>query len=417
MKTSLGEKTDLSTMKICIIAPEFLPIWGGTGSYIVELLKNLPEEVDVHVVTLSRKISGLSEGRMNPSEIINRDIQIHFISNANETLFYNLGFQTACFRKIPKLHNKYRFDVLHSQFGHMSDVLLRVFQKIRIPTVTTVHGTIALLREVLSSNSRAAKFSDLEWSEKQVQLFYPALRTLELSYAKHIHTFIAVSNVTKDRIISDLGVEKDRIHTIYNGVDPKLFHTPTRREMAKKHSRPTVVYMGRIMAKKGIHFLIKAMPEILNQKPQTRFLFVGGGKITFYHQMVRKAGVPEKAFSFVGHVGYFERTKILREATVFVNPSFFELCSLSILEAMSCGTSVVARNIGGNPEIIKSMHNGILVPRLDNQELTSAVVSLLQDEKLNRRIGREARKTIERSFTSRRCARETYEVYKKIVND
>lgn len=406
----------VNTMNLCMIAPEFLPIWGGTGSYVVELLKNLPKDIEVHVVTLKRKNPGTLENSSmedGPKYVFNRDMDIHYISYAKETFFYNLGFQIACFRKIPKLHKEYKFDVLHSQFGHMSDILLQLLKKVHVPCITTVHGTIALLNEV--SYRCGLNFGELEWSEKQVRLFYPALRTLELLYAKHVSKFIAVSNVTKNRILTDLGVESSRVCTVYNGVDTKLFCMPKKNEEEKKYSIPTVVYMGRIMAKKGIRILIKAMPQILSKKPGTHFMFVGGGKILFYRKMIQKMGIPEDNFSFVGHVGYFERPKILRQATVFVNPSFFELCSLSILEAMSCGTAVVASDVGGNPEIIESGKNGLLVPISDDKKLAESIISLLRDENFNKKIGKGARRTVETSFSSRKTAKETCRIYKQVV--
>lgn len=407
----------MDSISLCLIAPEFLPVWGGTGSYVVELLKYLPKDVDVHVVTLKRRMPGMSENDLaqnDPKLVCKRDMTIHYISNAEETFFYNLGFQIACFREIPKLNKDFKFDVLHSQFGHMSDIFLQLVKKVRTPNVATVHGTLALLKEVATKVS--ASFSELEWSEKQVRLFYPALRTLELLYAKRVSQFIAVSDVTKQRIIKDLGVEPERIHTIFNGVDTKLFCVPSESEAEKRYSMPTVVYMGRMMAKKGIHVLIKAMPRILDKKPDTRFLFVGGGQLLFYREMVRKMGIPEENYSFVGHVGYYERAKILREASIFVNPSFFELCSLSILEAMSCGVSVVASNVGGNPEMIEKGKNGLLVPPNDHVTLARCIISLFEDENLNKMIGREARKTVEELFSSERCAEETCNVYKKIVD-
>ena len=416
MKQDFRNRIGMSTINLCIIAPEFLPIWGGTGSYVVELLKNLPKEVEIHVVTLKRKIPGMPENSSMEDDlkyVFNRDIDIHYISYAKETFFYNLGFQIACFRRIPKLHKEYKFDVLHSQFGHMSDVLLQLLKKVRIPTVTTVHGTIALLKEVSSMYS--ANFSDLEWSEKQVRILYPVLRTLELLYAKHISKFIAVCNAAKKRIIMDLKVESEKICTVYNGVDTELFCIPRKNEAERKYSKPTVVYMGRMMSKKGIVVLIKAMPEVLRVFPEARFLFVGGGNVSFYKEIIGKMGIPKKNFSFVGHVGYFERPKILREATVFVNPSFFENCSISILEAMSCGSAVVASDVGGNPEIIESGKNGLLVPVFDNKKLAESVISLLEDGNFNKEIGREARRTVEKRFSSIKTAKETCKIYKQLL--
>ena len=125
----------MKTINLCLITPEFLPFWGGTGSYVVELIKNLPKEVEIHVVTLKRKFPGMSENgstKNDPKSIFNKNVDIHYISNGNETFFYNIGFQIACLKKIPQLHKEYKFDVLHSQFGHMSDIFLHLFKRFSI---------------------------------------------------------------------------------------------------------------------------------------------------------------------------------------------------------------------------------------------------------------------------------------------
>jgi len=296
----------------------------------------------------------------------------------------------------------------------MPDLFLQLFNTIRVPAVLTVDGTIQMLRN-LTLMARSL-FSDLEWSEKSTLLFYPIIRLLQQNYVKHISRFIAVSNVTKQLVMKHFNAEPERISVVYNGVDTELFHSPTRNEVENKFSRPTVVYIGRIMAKKGIPVLIKAMPEVIQHFPQTRFLFVGGGNVPLYKEIIEKKGIPKKNFSFVGHVGYFDRPKILREATVFVNPSLFENCSLSVLEAMSCNTAVVASDVGGNPEIIRSGKNVILVPPANDKLLARSIISLLENEDLNRKLGREARRTVERSFSSKKNAEETYNVYKQILN-
>jgi glycosyltransferase involved in cell wall biosynthesis len=397
-----------------MIAPEFLPVWGGTGSYIIELIKYLPKDVNIHVVTLKRNMIGVPEITLDSVlDSAHRNIKIHYISEAKETFFYNVPFQIACLRNVPLLHRKYKFDIIHSHHCHMPDLLIQLAKRIRVPNVVTVHNTIAELRkgEIASGD----RFGDLEWSEKQIITFYPLLRVLELLYAKHVSRFIAVSNSAKEGIIRYLKVKAERISTIYNGVDTTLFRPPRNNEMEKKNSRPTVVYMGRIMAKKGIGILIEAMPDIIRRFPHTHFLFVGGGNIPFYIKMMREKRIPRKNFSFTGQVGYFERPKILARATVFVNPSFYENCSISILEAMSCKAAVVASDIQGNREIIKSGRNGMLIPPGNSRKLSESVVSLLNDEFLNKKLGEGARKTVENSFTSKKNASETYKIYKRIL--
>jgi glycosyltransferase involved in cell wall biosynthesis len=346
-------------INLCMLAPEFIPVWGGVGSYIVELIKSLPENVTIHVVTLKRDIPGFSGKEYTNegiSSILNRPVQIHYVTTSKETFSYNLPFQIACLRKIPSLHKKYHFDIMHSHLCHMPDVFLKLFTRTPIPTVLTVHGTIQSLRNhALLARSM---FGGLESSENSILNFYPVIEFLQQNYVKQVDRLITVSKATTRLAINDLKVNPNKISLIYNGVDTQLFDLPSKSQLEQRYSKPTVVYIGRVIAKKGINVLISAMPVVLRSFPDTQFLFVGGGNIPFYREMILKLGITAKNFSFVGHLGYFERSKILKEATVFVNPSFFENFSISILEAMSSGCASIACNVGGNPELIQSGQNG-----------------------------------------------------------
>jgi glycosyltransferase involved in cell wall biosynthesis len=406
----------LDTINLCMFAPEFFPVWGGTGSYVIELIKFLPKDVNIQIITLKRQISGMSNAKLTEAainSIIKRPIEIHYIATSKETFFYNLSFQIACFRHIHSLQKKYQFDILHTQLAHMPD-LFQLFGANHIPTVVTIHSTIQMLRDY--ALMARTMFGTLESSEKNALIFSPILQLMQQNYSKHMSNFIAVSEMTRKFTIDHLNVNEDKISLVYNGVDVNVFHPPEKAELEEKYSRPTIVYIGRIVAKKGIHVLIKAMPKILRSFPQARFLFVGGGNVSVYSDMARAMGISESNFCFLGHLGYFERLKILREATVFVNPSFFENCSLSILEAMSSACAVVASDVGGNPEIISSGFNGLLVPFLDSERLAASIISLLADESLNKTMGWEARKTIEKSFSAERCAQETYNVYRHVLD-
>lgn len=405
----------MNRITLCMMAPEFLPVWGGTGSYIVELIKRLPGNVDVHVVTLRRSIPGMDKNKLTDDvfdSVIGRPIQVHTISSSRETFFYNVAFQVACLKNIPKLHKEYKFDIIHSHLSHMPDVFLKLFNAVSVPTVATVHSTIRM-QQAAAVNAHSL-FGGLEWSERNTLLFFPLIEYVQKKYAKRVSRLIAVSKLTKELIKKHLDVDDRRISLVYNGVDTSLFSPPRKEEIEEKFSNPTVLYVGRLMAKKGLDVLIESIPKVLQALPKTRFLFAGGGNISYYKEMLEKEGVSQNNFLFVGHLG-FERLALLHKATVFVNPSFFENCSLSILEAMSCNAAVVASEVGGNPEIIDSGRNGILVPPYQSGTLAQAIVSLLKNESLNRELGGEARKTVERSFSSQECAQKTYDVYLQVL--
>ena len=402
---------------LCMLAPEFIPVWGGTGSYTVELVKNLPRKMDIHVVTLKRDVGLAAKSSSIDNDvnaIVKRPLKVHYLTKSSETFFYNLPFQLACTAKIPLLHKKYNFDIMHSHMCQMPDVYLKLLNQLKIPTVVTIHGTIQMLRDhaIIARDL----FHDLESGEKSILRFYPVISQLQQLYVKKISRFIAVSKKTKELAVDHFGVDPDKISLVYNGVDVNLFRMPDQSELFTRFSSPKIVYVGRIISKKGIDVLIKAMPDTLKSFPNALFVFVGGGNISLYKEMIKNKGISEKNYLFTGHMGYLERSKIFREATVFVNPSFFENCSISILEAMSSGCAVVASNVGGNPELIQSGKNGLLVRAFDEREFSKAIILLLNDERLNRVIGKEARQTVERSFSSTKCAKDTYDVYRQTLN-
>ena len=316
--------------------------------------------------------------------------------------------------KVPLLHKKYGFDIMHSHMCQMPDVYLKLFNRLDIPTVVTIHGTIQMLRDhaIIARDL----FHDLESGEKSILRFYPIISQLQQLYVKKVSRFIAVSQKTKELAVEHFGVDPSKISLVYNGVDVNLFHMPDEAELFTRYSRPTIVYVGRIISKKGIDVLIKAMPETLKSFPHARFVFVGGGNISLYKEMIRNKGISEKNYLFTGHMGYLERAKIFREATVFVNPSFFENCSISILEAMSSGCAVVASNVGGNPELINSGESGVLVPAFDHKAFGESIISLLANEPTNKQLGKAARKVVEKSFSSSKCGEGTYRIYKEVLD-
>jgi glycosyltransferase involved in cell wall biosynthesis len=407
----------MNPITLCMLAPEFIPVWGGTGSYTVELVKSLPRTMDIHVVTLKRDV-GLSASSSsidnNVDAIVKRPLKVHYLTKSSETFFYNLPFQLACTAKIPVLHKKYGFDIMHSHMCQMPDVYLKLLNQLKIPTVVTIHGTIQMLRDhaIIARDL----FHDLESGEKSILRFYPVISQLQQLYVKRVSRFIAVSKKTKELAVEHFGVDPSKISLVYNGVDVNLFRMPDESELLNRYSSPKIVYVGRIISKKGIDILIKAMPETLKSFPNACFVFVGGGNIPLYKEMIKNKGISEKNYLFTGHMGYLERAKIFRKATVFVNPSFFENCSISILEAMSSGCAVVASNVGGNPELIQSGKNGLLVRAFDSKEFARTIISLLKDESFNSMIGKEARLTVERSFSSTKCAENTYKVYRQTLN-
>lgn len=418
-------------LTVCLISPDFLPVWSGIGSYTVELIKHLPRNINIHLVTLRRTIqSGDKSIEVDDNSIyskLNKNLYIHYISEAKDTFLYHFNFQIACLKNIPRLHKQYKFDLLHSHFPLMSDILLQLLKKNQIsPTISTVHTTIEgqhLGVEMARSFDRSVKLLELDRSEKANLLLHMPLRVCESLFLKKVHKLIAVSKFVKKELVNYLGVDEKRIDVIHNGVDTKKFSpnrlSKTFEEVARDlniSSRPVILYTGRFTSAKGISVLIDAIPEIVKNVPDAYFVFSGGGNYEPYFWRLRHRGVDKKNALFLGYVkDYFDMPALYSLATIYVAPTFYDSLPLRVLEAMSCGKAVVASNVGGIPEIIQNWYNGIIVPPGNSKALAEKLTFLLENERVVRLFGTRARSTILSNFSAKKMALKTGEIYRKEV--
>ena len=405
----------MSLIKVCMLSPEFLPVWGGVGTYIVELIRHFPKSVEFHVVAPWRDSickQSISSKDYDLADYFGNNVHVHYISNASDTFFYNGKFQFACLRHVPKLVKEEGIDLIHSHTAQMPDLLLQL-RKLNVPTLTTIHTTIRGQKQGIRFSG--ASFGELELSERNTLSAYPFLRLAEDIYFSIGKNFMTVSKWSRKQIQKQYpGKGLSSIPVIYNSVDPKHF---LRRPKSFNHSsQDTVLFTGRLAAIKGIRFIIKAIPKVISEHSKTRFVFIGPGDPTPYKNMLRRAGVSEKNFSFLG---YFKESqdlaKYYQTCSIYLAPTLYETLGIRILEAMACEAPVVASNICAIPEIIQSDKNGILVSPRSSEDLASAICRLLEDSRLQRKIGLEARNTVETRFSWEVNVMRMFELYKKIT--
>jgi glycosyltransferase involved in cell wall biosynthesis len=394
-----------------MLAPELLPIWGGVGTYVVELIRHLPKTVEVEVVTPYRKRLGYIAARTsdyNLEEYFPSNVHIHFVSSAFDTFFYNAAFQYACLRRVPKLVKDEHVDLIHSHTAHMPDILL-MLRRLSLLTVTTVHTTIAGQRR--GTQHSGMSFSQLEFSEKATLLGYPFLRIAERFFFSRHSEYITVSNWMKERIgLYFPRLDQTKIRVIYNSVDTKFF-TPGSGEEPEN-----ILFTGRIVAQKGVTFLLDAIPKVISRHPDAVFTFIGPGNFQPYMNRLLALNVPNRNTRFLGYVkdhdailGYYRR------CTLYLVPTLYENLPLRALEAMACGKAVIATNVSAIPEAITSGQNGLLVPPRSSEALAGAINYLLDRPNVRAQIGREARKTTERKFDSNVNAKKVAEAYEEIL--
>jgi glycosyltransferase involved in cell wall biosynthesis len=388
-----------------MLAPEFYPVWGGVGTYIIELVRHLPNNIEIHVLTPKRigfDNQKKTQTNINFSHYLGKEIKVHYISTANETFFYNAGFQAACLRYVPKFVKEEKIDIIHSHTAQMPDLLL-MFRNLNLPIVTTVHTTIKSQRLGTKKSNRCLR--ELEKSEQATYFIYPILRFAEELYFRQKRFYICPSNWMKNWITNDYPSIKPIVRVIPNSVDVNdiksgktSLHSSSFPESVL--NKRIILFVGRLLAMKGIDTLIEAIPKI-NRKlgpNNLLFIFAGPGDQTRYYNRIKDLKIDSCTF-FTGPLSRQSTVDLMKMSELVIAPSLMENSPFTILEAMACEKPVVASAVGGIPEIIEDGFNGVLIYKNSSEYLASSIINILENPELQKIMGTNARQTIVNNFS------------------
>ncbi len=188
----------------------------------------------------------------------------------------------------------------------------------------------------------------------------------------------------------------DREHIDFDVVDEK------RRELGLDKKRPVVGFVGRLVVEKGLLELLQAAQQILLEKPETQFLFVGPLAVekadALSTSVAEEYGLSD-ACTFAGR--RYDMPEMYALMDVFVLPSHREGFPRSAMEASAMKVPSVVTDIRGCREAIRDRQNGLLVPLGDIEALSGAVLELLEDSELATQLGENGRRIAEESFDER----------------
>ena len=200
---------------------------------------------------------------------------------------------------------------------------------------------------------------------------------------------------------ASLGAKPGQLHTISMGVDAQTLFTPNgSTERADKE----LLFVGRLVEKKGIPFLLDAMPEIIRRQPGAHLCIVGDGPMRdALKQQVHLLGISH-AVTFRASLPNSDLPDLYRRATVFVAPSIVtgqgdqEGLGLVLVEALACECPVVASDLPAIRDVIIDGDTGLLVPQKNPAAIADAVVKLLMESGLRRQQARSGRAHVIRHF-------------------
>jgi len=270
-------------------------------------------------------------------------------------------------------------------------------------TVSHKKGVIRLIKEFLSF-----LYYFLAW---------------ELPNLQRYDAVIAVSNEVSRSIHRLYRVNKNKIYTVYNGVETDLFfpnqiqRERIRKTLAISNDEIILLFLSFITKQKGLHLLINALPIILKTNNQVKLIVVGEGDYLNEAKQAVKQLRLEKYVIFLGHVPREEASHYINASDVFILPTLRqEGMPFSILEAMACQKPVIASRIGGIPSIIDNGVNGLLIPPGNVSKLIEKILFLLDNKKYANKIATNAREKAITKFSLQEMINETIKVFELSIN-
>lgn len=278
------------------------------------------------------------------------------------------------------------------------------------------------------------------WKAEQLDGGYEISCFMEREALTRADRIIAVSHATAGDITRAYpGVDPARISVVHNGVDAGTYAPDPGTDALQEHGldgdRPTVVCVARISRQKGLLHLLDAARHFV---PGTRLVVVAqfadsdAQRAEFARAVAALDGGEVEARWISGAFSKRALVQLLSHARVFVCPSLYEPLGIVNLEAMACGTAVVATATGGNPEAVVDGETGYLVPMqpatgtggpVDDDESSSVLAkelavrvnALVADPVTAENMGMAGRRRVLSHFSWERAARQVAEIYRSVV--
>lgn len=371
-------------MNICIFARVL--ITHETGG-MQQHTKDLSEEL----VKLGNKVIIITTAHPKNirKEILN-GVEIHYLNNVINSRYTRAWWKKSQ-KKFIELHKQIKFDIICSEStAGYSYIKYKLRKKFNLPFIVIVHGTpIGAIKSILNQKFSLRNF---------LNVLYYLYNYLTVSFVTLLYSdiAIAVSKELKRAIIHEFLINEKRIIYKPNGIDGNKFFPMSVKE---KNKNKILLLIGRIIEGKGFQDLISILPSIINKINNVKLYILGSGPYLRHLKQSCHALNLINYVEFLGNIPNNELIYYYNLSDIFICPSTIkEGLPYVILEAMACGSTIIASKIGGIPTAIKNFSNGILVPPGDTNFLKKFILKLLKNEKLARKLAENARKDFLKEF-------------------
>lgn len=397
-------------MKICLLAEAFYPFVGGAESHSKLLARELVNRGhDVVVVTR----------RIDPSWASYTQIEgadVYRVPPSRAPRFGKYLMMPAAAFALYRLRRDY--DLIYVCGLRVLGILGVMMAKLL--------GKACVLRSE-SEGELAGAFVRTEFVRRHSVLDDVLARGIQLrnQILRGTDRFISISTSITEEYLEE-GVDERQITMIPNGVDTERFHPPSDSEVSRFRSKLglpekwLLTYTGKLNQGKGLKVLLEAWQELAGRSQDLHLVLVGSGSGQYLScEDELRAYVQENSLgqrvTFTGYVDNVE--EYLMASDAFVLPSRSEGLPLSLVEAMACGLPCIGTTVGGIPDFVTDGENGILVAAGDSGALKDEIWRLYSDDGKARKMGQQARATVQQGFSMEAVAEAHVETFEGILKD
>jgi alpha-maltose-1-phosphate synthase len=377
-------------LKVALLTREYPPeVYGGAGVHVEYLARELAPFVDLTVHC---------QGKPRTTAVAHSPWSLLSESNsALQTLSTDLSMAAAldgC--QLAHSHTWYA-----NLAGHIGGLLHG------IPHVVTTHSLEP----------------QRPWKAEQLGGGYALSSWAEKVSIEGAAAVIAVSEGMRADVLSNYpAVDPAKVHVVYNGIDAEQYSPDPATDVLERYgvdtSKPSVVFVGRITRQKGVPVLLRAAAHL---DPDVQLVLCAGAPDT-PELGAEVAGLVEElrktragVIWLSGMLSKREVIQLLSHSTLFACPSVYEPLGIVNLEAMACGTAVVASKVGGIPEVVADGETGLLVPPDDPDALAESINALTRDRDRAKAMGVAGRERAQSQFDWGKIAQQTAELYESTV--
>ncbi|MDR2699948.1 MAG: glycosyltransferase family 4 protein [Nitrososphaerota archaeon] len=289
-------------------------------------------------------------------------------------------------------------------------------QIIKKPFIHIIHG-------VLAEEFEQAKLTGhTSFRGRAANYFMTYLSRLEKKTAKEADLIVTISTYSFEKIQKHYDIAPEKIRIVSNGVDTERYKPiETEKQVILKRQfglkeTPVVLFVGNLIPRKGLTYLIEAAKQVVKTYPYTQFVIVGDGPLRgrLIDSLIDANLLGN--FMFMSGLTDDELSAMYGCSDVFVLPSIQEGQGIVLLEALASGKPVVAFDIGGVNEVVINGETGLLASNRNSDELATALLRFLSNSELQQKMGLAGRRLVEGNFTWDICTQKMFRVYREMLN-